>query len=42
MKCKGVCPFAYMDSSEKFEETKQPPENVFWSKLNMRDISDQD
>ena len=29
MKRKGVYPFAYMDSSEKFEETKQPPENVF-------------
>ena len=29
MKRKGVYPFTYMDSSEKFEETKQPPENVF-------------
>ena len=31
-----------MDSWEKFEKTKLPPKNIFYSKLNMKGISDQD
>ena len=30
-----------MDSWKKFEETKLPPKNTFYSKLNIKVISDQ-
>ena len=42
MRRKSVYPYGYMDSSKKFEETKLPPENAFYSRLNMTGISDQD
>ena len=42
MRRKSVCAYGYMDSSKKFEETKLPPENAFYSRLNMTGISDQD
>ena len=35
-----VYPYEYMDGWEKFEETKFPPKNTFYSKLNMKCISD--
>ena len=38
---KGVYPYEHMDGWEKFEETRLPPKNAFHSKLNMKDISDQ-
>ena len=31
-----------MDSWKKFEETKLPPKEAFYSKLNMKGISDKD
>ena len=32
----------YMDTWEIFQEKKLPPKNAFYSKLNMRGVSDQD
>ena len=42
VKRKGVYPYEYMDSLERFKETKLPPKEVFYSKLNNEDISDED
>ena len=39
---KGVYPYEYMDSFEKLEETKLPPKEAFYSRLNDEDISDED
>ena len=39
---KGVYPYEYMDGWKKFEETSLPPKVVFYSRLNMKGISDQD
>ena len=39
MRRKGVYPYEYMDSWERFEETKLPPKEAFYSKLNMKGIS---
>ncbi|GFT83707.1 uncharacterized protein TNCV_2826231 [Trichonephila clavipes] len=39
---KGVYPYDYMDSWEKYEETRLPNKTEFYSKLNETDISDQD
>ena len=39
---KGVYPYEYMDGWEKFEETSLTPEGAFYSRLNMKGISDQD
>ena len=36
---KGVYPYEYMSSWDKFEETKLPPKEAFHSNLNMSDIS---
>ena len=38
---KGVYPDEYMDDWKKFEETSLPPKDVFYSRLNMKSISDQ-
>lgn len=35
MRCKGVCPYEYMDSWEKYEETRLPPKNTFYSKMRQ-------
>ena len=40
--CKGVYPYEYMTSWDKFDETSLPPKEVFYSKLNMSGISDED
>lgn len=37
-----VCRYEYMDSWEKFEKIKLPVKNVFYSKLNVKGMSDQD
>ena len=37
---KGVCPYEYMDDSEKFNETRLPDIEEFYSNLNMEDITD--
>ena len=42
MRRKGVYPYEYMDSWERFEETRLPPKEAFYSKLNMEGISDKD
>ena len=42
MRRKGVYPYEYMDSWEKFEETKLPSKEDFYSRLNMEPISDED
>ena len=39
---KGVYPYEHMDGWEKFEETSLPPKDAFYSRLNMKGISDQD
>ena len=40
MRRKSVYPYEYMDGWEKFEDTSLPPKDVFYSKLNMKGISD--
>ena len=39
---KGVYPYDYMDTPEKLKETKLPPKEEFYSKLNDEGISDKD
>ena len=39
---KGVYPYEYMDSWERFNEDILPPKNDFHSKLNKEDITDED
>ena len=39
---KGVYPYEYMDSWEKFDETTLPPKEDFYSELNLEGISDED
>ena len=39
---KGVYPYEYMDSWEKFEETALPLKKDFYSNLNLENISDED
>ena len=42
LKRKGVYPYDYMDSIERFKENKLPSKESFYSKLNNKDISDED
>ena len=37
---KGVYPYEYMDSWERFDETSLPDKEAFYSSLNMEDITD--
>ena len=39
---KGVYPYEYMDSWERFDETSLPDKEDFYSNLNMEDITDVD
>ena len=39
---KGIYPYEYMDSWEKFDETSIPPKEAFYSELNEEGISDAD
>ena len=39
---KDVHPYEYMDSWERFNETKLPDKKSFYSELNLEDISDKD
>ena len=39
---KGVYPYEYIKSWDRFEETQLPPINVFYSNLNMSSISEDD
>ena len=40
LKQKGIYPYDYMNSWEKFNETKLPPKSLFFSKFNNEHISD--
>jgi hypothetical protein len=40
--CKGVNPYEYMDSFEKFEEARLPTIDHFYSSLTERTISESD
>ena len=42
LKRKGVYPYDYMDSIERFKENKLPSKESFYSKLNNKNISDED
>ena len=42
IKRKGVYPYEYMDSIERFKETTLPPKESFYSSLNDGHISDED
>ena len=37
---KGVYPYEYMDSWERFNETSLPPKKAFYSELNLENITD--
>ena len=39
---KGVYPYEYMDSWERFNETSLPDKKAFRSELNLEDITDED
>ena len=39
---KGVYPYEYINSWDRFEETQLPPINAFYSNLNMSSISEED
>ena len=39
---KGVYPYEYMDSWERFDRTSLPDKEAFYSKLNLEDITDKD
>ena len=39
---KGIYPYDYMNSPEKLKETKLPPKDAFYSRLNGVGISDED
>ena len=39
---KGVYPYEYADSWERFHETSLPPKESFYSELNLENISDKD
>ena len=39
---KGVYPYEYMDSWERFNETSLPPKKSFYSELNLENIGDKD
>ena len=39
---KGLYPYEYMDSWEKFNETSLPAKNDFYSELTLEDLSNED
>ena len=39
---KGIYPYEYIDSWERFDENTIPPKEVFYSKLNLENITDKD
>ena len=42
IKQKGFYPYEYMDTEEKFNDTKLPPREAFYSKLSGRGITEKD
>ena len=39
---KGVYPYEYMDSCERFDENTIPPKEAFYSDLSLENITDKD
>ena len=39
---KGIYPYEYIDSWERFDEKTIPPKEAFYSKLNLENITDKD
>ena len=39
---KGIYPYEYMDSWERFNENTIPPKEAFYSELNLENITDKD
>ena len=39
---KGIYPYEYMDSWERFDENTIPPKEAFYSELNLENITDKD
>ena len=39
---KGIYPYEYMNDWDKFKETKLPPKEAFYSKLNMTVVREED
>ena len=39
---KGVYPYEYMESWERFNETSLPPKKSFYSEIKLEGISDKD
>ena len=39
---KGIYPYEYIDSWERFDENTIPPKEAFYSKLNLENITDKD
>ena len=39
---KGIYPYEYIDSWERFDETSLPDKETFYSELNLEDITDKD
>ena len=39
---KGIYPYEYIDSWERFDENTTPPKEAFYSKLNLENIPDKD
>ena len=39
---KGICPYEYMDSFERFAETQLPEKEKFYSSLSGKDITDEE
>ena len=42
LKRKGVYPYEWIDSFERFQETSLPPKTAFFSNLSGKSISDDD
>ena len=39
---KGIDPYEYMDSWERFDENTMPPKEASYSKLSLENITDKD
>ena len=39
---KGIYPYEYMDSWERFDENTIPPKEAFYSKWNLKNLTDKD
>ena len=39
---KGIYPYEYIDTWERFDENTMPPKEAFYSELNLENITDKD